>query len=221
MFPARPFQEVEIKLRVPDIRALKKVLKRLRAREIAPRAHERNTLYDTADQSLRRGGRLLRIRTERVTLKPGRKQPQGDLAAVLTYKAPVRRPSGGATPTAPGSHLRFKVTEESEVRVNSLDRVDQILRGLGLHPTFRYEKYRTTYVLPGIRKLKVELDETPVGNFLELEGPPPAIDRAASLLGYGPADYIRDTYGALYLADCRRRGRKPGHMLFPNEKKSR
>lgn len=221
MSPAHPFQEVEIKLRVPDIRALKKILKRLRAREIAPRAHERNTLYDTPDQSLRRGGRLLRIRTERVTVKPTRKQPQGDLAAVLTYKAPVRRPSGGTTPTASGSRRRFKITEESEVRVNSVDRADQILRGLGLRPTFRYEKYRTTYLLPGIRKLKVELDETPVGNFLELEGPPPAIDRAAFLLGYGPLDYIRETYGALYLADCRRRGRKPGHMLFPNEKKSR
>jgi adenylate cyclase, class 2 len=221
MSPAHPFREVEIKLRVPDIRALKRILKRLRAREIAPRAHERNTLYDTPDQSLRRGGRLMRIRTERVTVKSRRKQPQGDLAAVLTYKAPVRPPSGGATAAAAGSHLRFKVTEESEVRVSSMDQVDQILRGLGLRPSFRYEKYRTTYLLPGIRKLKVELDETPLGNFLELEGAPPAIDRAASLLGYGPADYIRDTYGALYLADCRLRGRKPAHMLFPNGKKSR
>ncbi len=45
-----------------------------------------------------------------------------------------------------------------------------ILRALGLYSTFRYEKFRTTYALPGIRGLKVEFDETPVGLFLELEG---------------------------------------------------
>lgn len=94
----------------------------------------------------------------------------------------------------------------------------QILNGLGLHPAFRYEKFRTTYALPGIRGLKVELDETPIGIFLELEGPPSGIDRAARLLGYARNDYLKESYGALYLADCRRRGRKPGDMLFPPKK---
>ena len=96
-----------------------------------------------------------------------------------------------------------------------------ILRGLGLFPQFRYEKYRTTYILPRIGSLKIELDETPVGNFLELEGSPSSIDRAASALGYAPSDYIKSTYGSLYLAECRLCVRKPGDMLFQKGKKLR
>jgi hypothetical protein len=56
---------------------------------------------------------------------------------------------------------------------------------------------------------------------VELEGPPPAIDRAARLLGYARKDYLTDTYGSLYLAACHRDGRKPADMLFPPTKKSR
>ena len=54
-------EEIEIKLRVQDIAALRSRLKRLRAREITPRTHESNTLYDTPRQDLRRRGQLIRI----------------------------------------------------------------------------------------------------------------------------------------------------------------
>ena len=74
---------------------------------------------------------------------------------------------------------------------------------------------------PGAPGLKIELDETPVGLYLELEGPVAAIDRGARLLGYDRKDYMTDTYGSLYLAACRRQGRKPGDMLFPPTKKLR
>jgi adenylate cyclase class 2 len=83
---------------------------------------------------------------------------------------------------------------------------------------FRYEKFRTTYALTRLRSLKIELDETPIGTFLELEGPIAAIDRAARLLGYSRSDYITATYGSLYLAGCRRRARKPGDMVFQPKK---
>jgi adenylate cyclase class 2 len=93
-----------------------------------------------------------------------------------------------------------------------------ILGALELRPTFRYEKFRTTYKLPGIRALKLEFDETPIGLFLELEGSASAIDRAARMLGYYQYDYVTESYGALYIADCRRKGRKPAHMVFPRTK---
>jgi hypothetical protein len=54
-----------------------------------------------------------------------------------------------------------------------------------------------------------------------LEGTVAAIDRAARLLGYGSKDYSKETYGSLYLAECRRLGQKPGNMLFPPTKKLR
>jgi len=214
------FREIETKLRVSDLREIHKTLRLVHAREISPRTHELNTLYDTPAQELRRLGRLIRLRVERVAGNSNRKHEQGH--AVLTYKAPVRsRKAGKNARAAAASRSRFKVKEEAEVSVTGAQPMDRILRGLGLRPTFRYEKYRTTYLLPGIRGLKVELDETPIGDYLELEGSPASIDRAASRLGYAPSDYIQATYGALYLADCRRRGRKPGHMLFPNAKKLR
>jgi adenylate cyclase class IV len=94
----------------------------------------------------------------------------------------------------------------------------RILRALGLHPMFQYEKFRTTYALPEIPNVKVEFDETPIGLYLELEGTVAEIDRAARSLGYSRTDYISKSYGALYIADCRRRGIKSTGMLFPATK---
>jgi adenylate cyclase class 2 len=80
-----------------------------------------------------------------------------------------------------------------------------------LRPGFRYEKYRSTFRLPG---LHLDLDETPAGVFLELEGSPSAIDRTAKALGYAPRDFVRTTYWDIYAADCRRRGCTPRNMVF-------
>jgi adenylate cyclase class 2 len=214
--------EIEIKLRVASLSAIQATLKRFHARVISPRSHEFNTLYDTPSQALRQRGQLIRIRTERIAGRAGRKQVREPERSVLTYKAPIRtpKPEGKRSITAT-VQSRFKIREETEVTFSGADSMDQILRGLGLIPQFRYEKYRTTFVLPRISGLKIELDETPVGNYIELEGSPSGIDRAASLLGYAPSEYITATYGGLYLADCRRCGEKPGDMLFRNEKKSR
>ena len=215
-------EEIEIKLRVQDVEALGSRLRRLRARNITPRTHESNTLYDTPRHNLRRRGQLIRLRIEQPASSLTERRPMQDAAAVLTYKGPPvisrnARKAGG------NSNLRshFKIKDEFEVSVTQADNMASILRALGLRPVFRYEKFRTTYALPDVRGLKVELDETPVGIYLELEGTVAGIDRAARLLGYARKDYMTDTYGSLYLAACRRRGRKPGDMLFPPTKKLR
>jgi adenylate cyclase class 2 len=216
------FREIEIKLRVSSLREVHSTLRRLHAREISPRTHEFNTLYDTPSQDLRRRGQLIRLRTEHATGNSKKKRVRGPAPAILTYKGPIRSSRRGERAQAgANSRSRFKVKEEAEASVIGVDQMDRILRGLGLRPTFHYEKYRTTYLLPRIEGLKVELDETPVGDYLELEGTPSGIDRAAALLGYTRSEYIQATYGALYLADCKRRGRKPGDMLFQNAKKLR
>lgn len=215
-------EEIEIKLRVPDVAALRSRLKRLRAREISQRTHELNTLYDTPKNDLRRRGQLIRIRIERLA-SSFRRRPQTDNdAAVLTFKGPSHLLSN-APGTGRNSEIRshFKIKDEAEVSISGPDQMARILRALGLHPSFRYEKFRTTYALPGVRGLKIELDETPVGNYLELEGSIAGIDRGARLLGYNRKEYLKETYGSLYLAECRRRGRKPGDMLFPPTKKLR
>jgi adenylate cyclase class 2 len=214
-------EEIEIKLRVEDIGALRARLKRLRARKLSPRTYESNTLYDTPRHDLRCRGQLVRLRIEQPASSFGKRRPDENASAVLTYKGPPPSSRSARNVGGNSKFLRhFKIKEEAEVSFSGTYEMARILRALGLFPVFRYEKFRTTYTLPGIRELKVELDETPMGTYLELEGPPLAIDRGAHLLGYGRDDYMTDTYGSLYLADCARRGRKPEDMLFPPTKKS-
>ena len=81
-------EEIEIKLRVQDIAALRSRLKRLRAREITPRTHESNTLYDTPRHDLRRRGQLIRIRIEQPASSFRKRRPKENAAAILTYKGP-------------------------------------------------------------------------------------------------------------------------------------
>ena len=65
----------------------------------------------------------------------------------------------------------------------------------------------------------IEVDETPIGTFMELEGPADVIDRAAVELGYKKADYIVKSYLALYVEECRRKGKKVRNMVFTKSKR--
>jgi adenylate cyclase class 2 len=217
-----PTREIEIKLKVANLAAMETRLRRLRAQKIVPRVHESNALYDTPQSDLRRRGQLIRIRVEQPAANVGRRSTKELAAGILTYKGPAR-PSSSHSKAGVRSKTRsrFKIKEEAEVSFTGAVEMDRILRAMGLRPSFRYEKFRTTYALPNVPNLKIELDETPVGNYLELEGRPAGIDRAARLLGFTRDQYKRESYGALYLAECRRLGRKPGNMLFPATKKAR
>jgi adenylate cyclase class 2 len=217
---AHAHQEIEIKLRVADPSALRLRLKQLRAREIIPRTFESNTLYDTPSRNLIRGGRLIRMRVERPSAHSRKIGSPQMRTAILTFKGPSRSARASQTTLSKrNKRTRFKIRDEAEVVLSNPEQMSTILGSLGLRPTFRYEKFRTTYKLPGIRALKVEFDETPIGLFLELEGDASAIDRAAGLLGYSQSDYMTESYGALYIAVCRHRGTKPTHMVFPATKK--
>jgi adenylate cyclase, class 2 len=207
-------REVEIKLRVADRAAMLRRLRQLRASG-GVRAHEMNTLYDTPMGSLAREGKLVRIRVERPAPSRGAGKAPGKArwkatrpspAAVLTYKGPAQP---GAVET--GFHgRRYKIREEHELRVDDAEALVRVFEGMGLRPLFRYEKYRTTYRLPGVGGVLVELDETPIGDFLELEGEAAAIDRAAGLLGFRPTDYITKSYGALFVERRRAGARAAG-----------
>jgi adenylate cyclase class 2 len=215
-------QEIEIKLRVASVSALRRRLKQLKARRITPRTHELNTLYDTPKKNLSRCGQLIRIRVEHQPSRSSQKHEAPRAEAKLTYKGPPQNKLNQPPLLGqPKKKNLYKVKEEFEVEISDAEQMRRILRALHLRPSFRYEKFRTTYVLKDLRNLKIEFDETPIGTFLELEGSPSAIGRAAKLLGYIPSHYITQTYGALYIADSRRHGSKPTDMLFSTTKKSR
>jgi predicted adenylyl cyclase CyaB len=211
--------EIEIKLPVTDVPALRRRLNQLNARLISPRTHEFNTLYDTPKKNLARRGQLIRIRVEQPASPSGREHRPPPTEAVLTYKGPAQHASSGRpTNDRAKKKDRYKVREEIEITISDGERMSRILSALGLRPQFQYEKFRTTYALPRLRDLKIEFDETPIGTFLELEGSRSAINRVARLLGYSSSQYITQTYGDLYIADSSARGYKPTNMLFPTTK---
>ena len=60
----------------------------------------------------------------------------------------------------------------------------------------------------------VTLDETPIGVFLELEGPAAWIDATAVVLGFSEADYITASYGSLFFQHREATGGTSRDMVF-------
>jgi adenylate cyclase, class 2 len=223
---SRMAHETEIKLRIENAGAFRKKLKKLGARPVSGgtgRVHEWNVIFDTPQGGLAKHGQLLRIRTETPDGRPKKAKGNATGRVVLTFKRPATpagpEPSGEGRLVAAGRH---KVREEIEVEVGDAENLKKVFEGLGMSGWFRYEKYRTTFALPAARgwarDLLIELDETPMGTFAELEGPAEAIDRAARELGYSPRDYVLKNYLTLYAEECRRRNEEPRDMVFAKPK---
>lgn len=182
--------EIEIKLAVCDARAIRRRLAELGFRGVSRRSFERNTLFDFSDGRLRNAGSLLRVRLE------------GERSR-LTFKGPEAGDS------------RFKERPEIETEVKDGPEAVRILEALGLRVAFRYEKRRTVYRRRGDPEhAEVAYDETPIGTYVELEGPRRWIDDVARALGFGRRDYITASYGRLYVEWCQARGREPRDMVF-------
>jgi adenylate cyclase, class 2 len=181
------WNETEIKFRVSDLNALATNLRQIGLQEVTPRTHEMNVLFDLPGRPLSARGDILRIRK------------YGDWW-VLTHKARSNRDGGP-----------HKVRVETETRVEDGMRMEAILRALQFEPVFRYEKFRAEW--EG-EQGHVVIDETPIGNFAEIEGPAEWIDKMAQDLHITPADYLTDTYGALFLAWKESTGSPATDMTF-------
>jgi adenylate cyclase, class 2 len=222
-------KETEIKLEIRDLKGFARKLKKMGAKTVGTgdgRLHEFNTIFDTPEGGLAKHGQLLRIRTETAG---GKGKVSGAKRIVLTFKQPAIFTARSAstnpeTRRAVGEEVgRFKVREETETELMDSGALTKIFEGLGMRGWFSYEKYRTTWKLGAkerwAKDLLIEVDETPVGTYVELEGPPEAIDRAAEAFGFSRRDYLVKNYLTLYAEDCRRKGTTPGNMLFETKKK--
>ena len=209
-------RETEIKIRLDNPTSFLRALKKLGVKPSRPRVHEHNLLFDTPDGGLAKHGQLLRIRTE--TPAPAGKPPtkKSPSRTLLTFKSPPEQLAIG--PARPPQDRRYKVREEVELVLTDAASLQRIFEGLGLKGWFRYEKFRTPFRFPARLKwadgLVLDYDETPIGTFVELEGPGPAIDQAARALGFSPRDFITKNYLVLYLDDCKGQNLQPSHMLF-------
>jgi adenylate cyclase class 2 len=162
-------REIEIKFRVRDVRNLARKLRGAGFRIVTPRTHEMNTLYDMPGEVLRGRKELLRIRQYGKEWK-------------LTHK------SGGKV-------ARHSSRTELETAVSDGKKMDAILRALGYAPSFRYEKFRAEWT---DGKGQVVVDETSIGNFCEIEGPPRWIDATAKKLGVDCKQYLMENYATLF-----------------------
>ena len=178
-------KEVEIKFRIDNMPTVIRSLREVGFKCVTPSTHEMNSLYDLPGQKLRKRDELLRLR------KYGE-------SWVLTHKAK-------------GQAGRHKSRVELQTDVKDGKEMDLILRAIHFTPIFRYEKYRAAW---SDGTGHVVLDETPIGNFGEIEGPPPWIDRTAEALEIARQDYVTKTYTLLFYEWKRRTRSKAEEMTF-------
>ena len=182
--------EIEVKLACDDLDRLRNAGFQLTLE--TPRHFEDNWLLDLPDQPLFKQGAALRVRS--VNGK-----------GTVTYKGVVKETY----------ESRLKVREEIETAVAEPERLIELFERLGYHRSFRYQKYRTDYhvALDG-RELKVVLDETPMGDFIEIEGDESSVLKALDAAGFSANDIIRESYPELQAARCRERGVPLEDLVF-------
>jgi len=181
-------EEIEIKIPVRDLSKYRDMLMSSGATPVSEPHLERNALFDSPDGRLFAAKKALRVRHAR-----GR--------GILTFK-------GAASFDGP-----IKKREELEVEVSDPDRLETILERLGFIAQFRYEKRREELRW---KDCIVALDETPIGNFIEIEGEPGPIGEAVTSLGLSPADAVRSSYAGLYRRAREADPRLPPDMVFPD-----
>jgi len=178
-------QEVEIKFRIASIPSLTEGLYRHGFKLRTARTHEMNTIFDRSGGELKKRGELLRLRR------------YGDVWTV-TFKAKA----------VAGRH---KSRREIETTVADGPAFQEILEALGYQPGFAYEKFRTEFT---DGHGHVVIDETPIGDFGEIEGEPDWIESVASRLEVSPENYLTDSYAGLFMQWKRATGSRAERMLF-------
>jgi adenylate cyclase class 2 len=180
-------REVEVKFSIGDIEALTANLQTAGFRLITARTHEMNTLYDQPGSRLRRRGALLRLR-------------EYGPRWTLTYKDKSGPQSG-----------RHKSRREIETQVENGEATARMIEAIGFSPSFRYEKFRSEW---SDSNGHVVIDETPIGNFGEIEGQPKWIDATARRLNISVKSYLKESYAELFAAWKRKTKSKAKEMTF-------
>ncbi len=163
--------ETELKIPVHSLEQVRTALGRAGARRAHGAIREDNYLLDDDAGRMRTSGRVLRVRLI------------GD-RGVLTLKGPATYDGG------------VKRRREDEVEIADSDRLLEILARLGFETVGRYQKVRETWLLGGA---EVVLDRTPIGDFVEIEGPPEHLEAAARSLDLDPDDAVTESYPDLWL----------------------
>ncbi len=161
--------EIEVKIRVQDPQKTHEILLSLGASLTKPRYFEENILYDFPEKTLTNKNQALRLRSV------GKRN-------ILTYKG------------EPQKSRKFKIRNEFETQVQDKKQTQKILSSLGFKQVFVYQKQRTEYKK---KNLKIYLDETKAGKFLEFEGKREDIAAFTKKMGFSKDDFIKADYVSL------------------------
>lgn len=191
--------EIEVKIAVGSASRVRDLLRNAKFAVVGKRAFEQNLVLDDARGSLKAKGLLLRVRTTG-------KRDAGQ-APLCTFKGPAKE-----------TRTHHKQREEREFSANSAAECLAVFAGIGFQPAFRYEKFRTVFARRAKKGERgnglITLDETPIGVFIELEGPATWIDRTARELGFSRIDYITRSYARLWEQWCAEHELPPADMVF-------
>jgi adenylate cyclase class 2 len=165
--------EIELKFAVADIHRFRATVDSLGLTLVTPRTFEANTLYDTPERDLRSRRQVLRLRDY-----AGR--------SVVTHKRVA----------STEADTRYKVRIETESLIEDPSALAEIFAQLGYKPVFRYEKFRTEW---DGGEGHIFLDETPIGVYSELEGPPEWIESMREQLGVKQEQCTTQSYGMMFL----------------------
>jgi adenylate cyclase class 2 len=158
----------------------------------SPRTLESDQLFDLPSAALRQSDRILRLRKTT--------SPEGTTRAMVTYKGPATRDG-------------YKSREEIEFDVSDPNTFTLVLHRLGYQAAFRYEKFRTQLRAAGEPGI-ITVDETPIGVYLEIEGPHDWIDSTAARLGLPKAQFLTVSYASLYRDYRAQHPAAPADMTF-------
>jgi adenylate cyclase class 2 len=195
--------EIEVKIAVTSVAKARKILREGKFHADGSRVFERNLVLDNAQGNLKRKGLLLRLRTM------GKSGNAVD--ALCTFKGPARE-----------TRTHHKIRIEREFTAGDGDECLAVFAGIGFHPAFRYEKFRTKFsrrARGAGKQGHVVLDETPMGVFLEIEGPAMWIDRTARDLGFSRNDYITMSYARLWEKWREEHAIPAGDMVFDSRRR--
>ena len=170
--------EIELKVPIDDPLVFQARLPQLGFTLETPRTFEHNTLYDTPARDLRARHQILRLRQ------------YGDLCTLTHKRTPEH-----------ADDSRYKTRIETETLISDCAAMAEIFHQLGYTPAFVYEKFRTEWAcaLPGSNsRAHVVVDETPIGVWAELEGPPGWIDSTLQALAIDRQSCLTDSYGTLF-----------------------
>ena len=182
-------QELEVKFYLSNRETMEKKLLVV-GELVSPRVHEVNLRLDTPGKDLAARGSILRLRQ--------------DTRARITYKGSGRMQDG------------VTLRQELEVTVSDFDTAHKLFEALGYQVQLMYEKQRTTYQVGSVEAV---MDELPLGDFIELEGPDgESIQDAAGRLGLYWERRIMESYTVLFEKVRQRLGFKFRDLSFENFK---